>query len=1047
MTTAKPLHLRLFLEGEEVPVVSAYIDFGLTRPATANIEIIPVDEAIDLQPRTMVHLFYYDDTRSEGEESTYSDIGIYRLIFSGEAIGFSVVKNNRARSLILQCIDFSGYFSAAHATTINANGPDNNLISDHAYLYGGSRSIFDSLVQNQAERLVEWLGQTPITPGLTSVTGVAGGIIRILEVMGGVYGPHDRDTVREKGVNDFFTMAELRCRIMQQICAEEKDETSKNLLSGKVFMEWLSNNLQSQGTQITIQDIIVLLAKYIEYGFVPNPAAKYEVRKEGGTGAVVTTAKSVSETKDGSSALADLKTFQDDLSLFSREIPLREDSKGILRDKSVYLDKATSSLDTLRAENPQIDSEVVSVLNEILIVNSSMKDFENLSNLKVSESLTRLSSAIDLLNSIRTSVYSERTEADVFSQRLRSIIFRPDCWFAAPPKCNVLFPEMYSNLTYDRNWVGEVSRSLITTFSAMVGVDRTDIINSHIFVPPAKYTDAALQSDDEPKENNVDRSSYAKLMNHELHTGIVPATKWIPDTMAGTPDSKDDTDTPSEDARLDWAQKASLFHFFKDRFSPRSASISGRFNPNLVCGFPAAIVLSPIIPKDGSVSQNVDELLEKLGGKIPYQLVGQVIGVQHSIDQNGGSTNISMTHVRRHTGLDDVLLNLKYVDKGKEVARIVSYGISFEEAIDDKDLFDMLSGCTPQGDVPINEATFSSPTDLSTTAVMSTVDPETGRQASAFVSETRSSSYEYSVSGKDVSLYTKKASIPEAEQYDILVPKGLTSVSVGSNGIKGGKVLGVRVNDADRQGLNGKMVFRSITVFERIVVTLDSSPPFEDLMRPAWMSSSFQNEKITDNVYMPFFGCGSVVDQLTVEGATSDGSLLGMEGASPGVLEVSNKDSAQSITSSINKAASVRAKNSVDRAVTWLSYLYGAVRSSSTIAKDVEKFVSDYTRRPIATIDQILGSRDLELQISGSKVSAASGSIGFHTMAVNPAVVDASATSRLVGLIEDPTVPLPRLDLSGDSQPIDPRYDVRYEKKKSVREYKEALQLGRGFRG
>jgi hypothetical protein len=54
--TGQYLHLRLFLEGVEVPVISAQIQSQKNSPAAASIQIVANDYALDLRPRTLVHL-------------------------------------------------------------------------------------------------------------------------------------------------------------------------------------------------------------------------------------------------------------------------------------------------------------------------------------------------------------------------------------------------------------------------------------------------------------------------------------------------------------------------------------------------------------------------------------------------------------------------------------------------------------------------------------------------------------------------------------------------------------------------------------------------------------------------------------------------------------------------------------------------------------------------------------------------------------------------------------------------------------------------------
>ena len=57
MPIGHKLGLRLFLEGIEVPVISAQIQIVADAPAAASIQIIATNASLDFLPRTMVHLF------------------------------------------------------------------------------------------------------------------------------------------------------------------------------------------------------------------------------------------------------------------------------------------------------------------------------------------------------------------------------------------------------------------------------------------------------------------------------------------------------------------------------------------------------------------------------------------------------------------------------------------------------------------------------------------------------------------------------------------------------------------------------------------------------------------------------------------------------------------------------------------------------------------------------------------------------------------------------------------------------------------------------
>src|SRR5210317_2412953 len=60
MAVGQRLSLRCFLEGIEVPIISASLAIQLDAPAQCQIQLPATDAILKLKPRTLVHVFYYD---------------------------------------------------------------------------------------------------------------------------------------------------------------------------------------------------------------------------------------------------------------------------------------------------------------------------------------------------------------------------------------------------------------------------------------------------------------------------------------------------------------------------------------------------------------------------------------------------------------------------------------------------------------------------------------------------------------------------------------------------------------------------------------------------------------------------------------------------------------------------------------------------------------------------------------------------------------------------------------------------------------------------
>jgi hypothetical protein len=108
MAIGHQLGLRLFLEGVEVPIISAQIQIVADSPAAATLQIIATDKALWLLPRTVVHLFFFDFVNATSPLTTVNDLPSedfdfqnYKLLFAGEVQGMSFAKEPGNRSIIL----------------------------------------------------------------------------------------------------------------------------------------------------------------------------------------------------------------------------------------------------------------------------------------------------------------------------------------------------------------------------------------------------------------------------------------------------------------------------------------------------------------------------------------------------------------------------------------------------------------------------------------------------------------------------------------------------------------------------------------------------------------------------------------------------------------------------------------------------------------------------------------------------------------------------------------------------------------------------------
>ena len=1138
MPVAKPLRLRLFLEGEEFPVISAQVSINMNAPAAASIQVIPLDEVLDLKPRTMVHLFYLD-TQTVVETKTNEEngkkelkgtgvVGNYRLMFAGEMIGFSFVKSVMSRAIILQCVDFSSYWDACHATAIEY-GPFGNLFSHMGGFMGSNTSNFDDIVNQQQEKLVQWIKARPSTPGLTSVSGLAGGIIHMLEAVGGV-------PSYTRGVNDFFTVAELRCRILQQITAEENDNTAANLLKEKVFDQWLRNGLQNQGQQVTFRDLMKMLFQYIYYDVVPNPAPFYTSSTFNQTQYAVGDREKAKLTPTYNALKKILEEMQgllterlalEPTNSLETATPQTVDYELILGNNAPHLSsriKAQASkmiglkLQGLQDPYTRLQesaeylhfAEVTGVSTQAVsapynpdtkLVSSndpgrSAQDGELTSMTwrnRYRSAIDKMLAALETLGGMIGNFELKKSTATK-AQRLRSQIIRPDCWFAAPPRCNVIFPEQYSQVTYDRIWTNEVTRSMVQIYNTLItkSSDQGAVFLSDRIVAPNVGLGAKALT------KKAGRDNYRVLMEHEYHIGIVPRVEWLSNVAAGSGSvPKKDEAATTRGLRLTWASRIAMFHFFKYRFGPRTLNVAGRFNPNLVCGFPGAVILKPFLISDDKLQSSgaalSSDTIEKVSdyarrNGAPLQFVGMIVGLNHNVDQSGGTTSLAMTHVRKHQGIDDEFLFL-FTSQGESLKRRVRCRLNYREIIKLPDsnrrkLLKLLADVTPQPgekvvtvaknvftkepdsltsflkDTAFDDRSDSSVENMTTTELIqkqsisessyTECDPGSGERVTKADKVKMKTLQERVVvkapEATNDNPVDTKGKIPGVSR-EIMTPKPAGRLAPPSKGLFG-KLAGVEVTNSElvTDPDLAKQVFSEVVLHEDIDVKTDIAVPIEKMLMPeGWFSQKYSNEQIGKNIYSPFFGCNSIVDELQVQ--SDQGGNATSAGNPEGKVVDPLKTTAE-IIADLSNEQSRSSKISVERALNLAAYLYGVVRAQGL---DVETFIQQYTDRPIATLEDIFGSSDMVLSVSKStgtnssaKITIDKGTPGFHTFAVNPAVVAAGPMS---GLIDDPSIKMKRVNDTGAAAQIPAEYDVRQAKRDKVMLYLRALENGPAFRG
>jgi hypothetical protein len=239
-------------------------------------------------------------------------------------------------------------------------------------------------------------------------------------------------------------------------------------------------------------------------------------------------------------------------------------------------------------------------------------------------------------------------------------------------------------------------------------------------------------------------------------------------------------------------------------------------------------------------------------------------------------------------------------------------------------------------------------------------------------------------------------------------------------------------------------LWKSIAIYEEKPVkrTLTKLLPVEEALRPPWFSPLYSNWFIGSEIYDPFLGTGSVVDQalfVAPTGAASFGASRDEQEEMLAKVKAAGND--QKMVLKVLQEAEVSGISNVpdiESSLDVLAYIYGEVVRQGL---DVHRFVNDYTKRPIASLEQILGSSDLRYEEDGDKLKTLSGVAGFHSTAV-------ADFGELKGLLDNPDLLLNRLT-GGDGKkaPVNRGLDPRPGRRKQVEAYLQEIGSSGGVLG
>ena len=1044
------LRLRLFLEGVEVPVIAATLQCSPNGPSVASIQVPPLAEGTRLHPRTVVHLFFYDmytatspfietqakqgdgknDPTNADKQQTDGDPGTsmndasnrmsdedgalrnYKLLFVGELSGFQWTKNVRHRSLVLQCVDLSNYWDYAYQwTNTGLFGP-----GFKAVFSGGSTNLFTDFLTTKGSVITSIVvsGKCNAFPKLK---GLAAGIIRLIEAIGGTYFPRPGSEAKKiRGQNLFFSMAELRLRITQMVGAVENDTTSTNIIARQGYSGMFDRALGGLGSQTSIRQAINALTKIVFHETYPQPCPKFVPGADGAVSGVKRTKVQGHPqwgylTTEAEQAIEGINALKASLTALENEAELLTASgvgtRGVLRslqDKAGKLSKRLRQVVArMRGKGtppPQASAIFAKSAQLVGTGGVQLNQWRPKGPASVKSRIIKsFDDALSQLEKARDLTVNETAAKDVQPARLLQQILRPDVWFTAPPRCNVLFPEAYDTLQYQRAFFQEPTRFLLKTNDEFFGEDA--LFDSHYFAPQA----GTVRGEGARLQNML----AGALLDHELFTGILPIFEKMGEfnvfaNRSGTVQAKGGV------TKAGPAQRSANFLYFKHRFNARSIMVEGKFNPWVAVGFPGLVIDKYVDVETIKLHNELRLSAKDLG--LTEQEVGAVLGTNYLANF---TSVVHMVSQQESKGMTQIQGGF---------ARQAEEGIEFLGAAQDA-----LAIKKREGEAAVRStdiAAVNSPKLSSfgpNYGKIINVQEVTSEYARASAQSEFFGADELFDKGKKLPLFDVQTTPKKRGQKPVLVPVGVTMTAQQY----GPEVEEITGNADSLVRMKAYRVTEEVPRYRQE----DAFVPIEEFIRPGWYGDVWTTAKI-GKVYEEFFDIGSITDAQTFVDPTGAAKGKQSEQAHDAAAEGAKAEDSDDPRKDAPSALALDEGATVQAAVEFLWLTYSYIKQQGI---DIEEFIRAYTWRPVATMVDMFGTSNLQFDQTGEKVL--DGVEGFHSRAFGP-------YDNLFGLVGPAVEDI--LGVKRGEQSAQ-KADTRKRKLLKVQEYVSALRFSRAILG
>lgn len=267
---ARRLNLRCFIDGVEVPIIGCRCTYTAGSPATAEIQLVPSDEAYDIEPRALITLFYYENYDYDRKPGTGdvslvqlgpSDMRRWKLLFVGEFITISYNKTSTGRAVSMVCVDHTNYWDFIKQYQINMQNAGIELFENAFFgVRLGKVRFYDIAGTDTQSRIFNWLSKSKGPGGKANLYL---GVQRVLREMW-------------FSANDFYARAFNRLRVGDMLVGIPDDTSAAKLFQLEFFNKFIKEQLGGGGGEVTLRAMIDNLLGTVFHTYVTIPAPLFD---------------------------------------------------------------------------------------------------------------------------------------------------------------------------------------------------------------------------------------------------------------------------------------------------------------------------------------------------------------------------------------------------------------------------------------------------------------------------------------------------------------------------------------------------------------------------------------------------------------------------------------------------------------------------------------------------------------------------------------------------------------------------------------------------